>query len=125
MRRRRRTFAELLARSLVASGAVYAAVLGYVVPSALVLDAPGLSMPAGPCARTSSEVADRPEWKTGDAERFRGCVDMARWTEREVPDTVVVVSRRGRLARIPFDEAFRRATSPSERDDVQTIGACG
>ena len=47
MRRRQRTLAELLTRSLAASGLLYAVVIAYAVPATLVADAGGPLEPFG------------------------------------------------------------------------------
>lgn len=123
MRRRQRTLAELLTRSLAASGLLYAVVIAYAVPATLVADAGG--RPAYDAGTSSwSRSLDHPTWRRTHAQRFPGCVDMARWSASIVPATVVVVRRGGELERMDFDEAFRRATSPAAADDVWTIGAC-
>jgi hypothetical protein len=125
MRRRQKTFGELLTRSLAVAGLLYAVVIAYAVPTSLLAEVPGRPSPSVPGANPLSRTTDHPTWKPAHAERFPGCVDMARWEASAVPSTVVVVRRRGDLQRISFDEAFRRATSASAADDVWTIGACG
>lgn len=125
MHRRRRTLVELLTRSLAASGFVYAMVLAYVVPAALLSHEPPQALRLRPAPSALDQVRTLPAWNPAHAKRFPGCVDMARWSGSQVPATVVVVRRDGNLARLHFDEAFRRATSPSSADDVWTIGACG
>lgn len=124
MRRRQRTLAELLTRSLAASGLLYAAVIAYAVPATLVADADGRHEPFGAGTSSLSRTVDHPTWRRAHAQRFPGCVDMARWSASIVPATVVVVRRGGDIERMDFDEAFRRATSTSSADDVWTIGAC-
>lgn len=125
MHRRRRTLVELLTRSLAASGFVYAMVLAYVLPAALLNQQPVQPLHVRPAPSSLDQVTGLPKWKPAHAKRFPGCIDMARWSESQVPATVVVVRRDGDLARVHFDEAFRRATSSSAADDVWTIGACG
>lgn len=124
MRRRQRTLAEFLIRSLAVSGLVYAAVLTYAIASAL--------LPAGVVRPSPFEAEEnrlgqgpaQPTWRPAHESRFPGCVDMARWDQPTTPTSVVVVRRDGHPARIPFDEAFHRATSKSKADDVWTVGAC-
>ncbi|HSE07826.1 MAG TPA: hypothetical protein VLB29_04100 [Nocardioidaceae bacterium] len=123
MHRKKRTFAELLTRSLATAGLVYALVIAYAVPATLMADATGRD-PVVPGPSSSSQFLEHPTWRPADAARFPGCVDMARWTAAIVPSSVIVVRRSGELERMPFDEAFRRATSPSAADDLRTIGAC-
>jgi hypothetical protein len=125
MRRRQRTFAELLTRSLAASGLLYALVIAYAVPATVIAGATGGPEPFGSGASSLTRVIDHPVWRPAHARRFPGCIDMARWTASIVPTTVVVVRRDGDLERMDFDEAFRRATSPSAGDDVWAVGACG
>ncbi len=124
MRRRQRTFAELLTRSLAVSGLLYGLVIAYALPMSL---AQSSETPArlGPDASSLSQVTGHPGWRRGYAHRFGGCVDIAKWADSEVPTTVVVVRRDGGLERMLFDEAFRRAKSATAADDVWTIGACG
>ncbi len=124
MRRRQRTLAELLTRSLAVSGLLYAVVIAYAVPATLVADAGGRPEPFDAGTSSLSRAVDHPTWRRAHAQRFPGCVDMARWSASIVPPTVVVARRDGDLERMDFDEAFRRATSPSAADDVWTIGAC-
>lgn len=123
MRRRQRTLAELLTRSLAVSGLLYALVIVYAVPATLLADAPtaeGRDRGSGWLSR----LDDHPTWRPAHAERFPGCVDMALWDGPEVPGDVVVVGRDGEATRMSFDEAFQRATGSSGTDDVWTIGAC-
>lgn len=125
MHRRQRTFAEMLTRSLATAGLLYALVFAYAVPATLRAegaDQPGL---AGPDTSSLSGLTDHPAWRPAHANRFPGCIDMAKWASSQVPDAVVVVRRDGGLTRMSFDEAFRRANSGSLADDVWTIGACG
>lgn len=124
MHRRQRTFAELLTRSLATAGFLYALIFAYAVPASLLGESvrPGQSRPD---ASALTRPADRPRWNPAHADRFPGCVDMAKWRAASVPRTVVVVRRDGALARMPFEEAYRRARSGSAADDVFTIGACG
>jgi hypothetical protein len=49
---------------------------------------------------------------------------MAAWTRTQPPRTVVAMDRAGDLARLPFEKAYAKATSPSEADDVWILGAC-
>jgi len=122
MHRRQRTFAELLTRSLAVAGLVYAFVIAYAVPVTLLAETPGPSPTPG--ASPMSPYDGRATWKRAHAERFPGCVDMAKWTAAVEPRSVVVVRRGGDLRQMPFDEAFRRATSPSAADDVSVVGGC-
>lgn len=124
MHRRRRSFAELLTRSLATAGFLYALVLVYAVPASLLGGTPGRAGHASPDVSSLTRAADQPAWKHFHAARFPGCVDMARWQASDVPTTVVVVRRDGRLQRMTFGEAYHRATSSSAADDVWTIGAC-
>jgi hypothetical protein len=124
MRRRQRSFPELLTRSLAASGLLYAFVIAYVVPATLFFDSPRRPAPSHPGASPLSQEIDLPGWRATHVKRFPGCVDMASWPGPGVPASVVVVRRDGQLRRISFDEAFDRATSTSAADDVWTIGAC-
>jgi hypothetical protein len=123
MHRRQRTFAELLTRSLAVAGLVYAFVIAYAVPVTLLAETPGPMSPT-PGASPMSPYDSRATWKRAHAERFPGCVDMAEWTAAVEPRSVVVVRRGGDLRQMPFDEAFRRATSPSAADDVWVVGGC-
>lgn len=125
MHRRQRTFVELLTRSLAAAGLLYGLVFAYVVPANLMAQQYDLPMQQGPEASPSSRVKDEPRWMPAHADRFPGCVDVARWPSETGPASVVVVRRNGDLQRMSFDEAYRRATSDSAADDVWTIGACG
>jgi hypothetical protein len=125
MRHRQRTLGEHVSRSLAVAGLLYAAALAYVVPLALTADRPAdldLSVPGGPSSY--SRVLEHPAWRPALADRFPGCRDMASWTRTQVPRTVVAMDRAGDLARLPFDEAYAKATSPSEADDVWILGAC-
>ena len=123
MRRRQRTFAELLTRSLAAAGLVYALVIAYAVPATLLVDRDRPDPPGrGPSSLT--HAIDHPTWRATYAHRFPGCVDLADWDGVEVPTEVVVLRRDGEARRMSFDDAYRRATSPSSADDVWTIGAC-
>lgn len=117
-----RGFGELLVRSLVTSALLYAAVLGYAVPAALLAEEPGL--PTLHRFDGAGAGSGYPAWRPSYAEEFPGCVDMARWEGPGVPATVVVLRRDGALRRMPFETAFRRATSGNEADDVWTVGAC-
>lgn len=123
MRRRRRTFAEMLTRALATSGLVYALVMAYAVPATVLADAAERQAALAP-GPDSSSFAGHTSWRPDDAARFPGCVDMAQWTASLVPSSVIVVRRSGELEQMPFDEAFRRVTSPAVGDDVRTIGAC-
>lgn len=123
MGRRRRSFSEMLSRSLALSGLAYAAVIVYAVPATL------LSAESGPAAsgvggRALSQDMEDLAWRPAYAKRFPDCVDMARWEGVDVPKTVVVLRRDGGLGRMTFDEAFDRATSSDHADDVWTVGAC-
>jgi len=124
MHRRQRTFAELLTRSLAVAGLVYAFVIAYAVPATLLAETPGPSSPTRPGASPMSPYDSQVTWERAHAERFPGCVDMAEWTAAEEPSAVVVVRRGGGVRQMPFDEAFRRATSPSAADDVWVVGGC-
>jgi hypothetical protein len=124
MRRRQRSFAELLTRSLAASGLVYAFVIAYAVPATIFFDSPRRPAPSHPGANPLSLETGHPGWRQTHARRFPGCVDMATWPAADVPASVVVVRRDGRLRQISFDEVFDRAASASSADDVWTIGAC-
>jgi hypothetical protein len=124
MRRRRRSFTELLTRSLALAGLAYALVIAYAVPATVFFDRPSRPAPSYPGASHLSQETDVPAWRPTHAKRFPGCVDMASWPGTDVPTSVVVVRRDGQLRRISFDEAFDRATSTSAADDVWTIGAC-
>jgi hypothetical protein len=123
MRRRQRTFAELLTRSLAAAGLVYALVIAYAVPATLLVDRarPG---PPGQGPSSLTHATEHPTWRATYAQRFPDCVDLADWDSVGVPAEVVVLRRDGEARRMSFDEAYRRATSPSSADDVWTIGAC-
>ncbi len=125
MRRRQRSFVELLVRSLAFSGLLYAVVFVYAVQATLLSPDSGASASVDPGPGALDQLSALPTWRPVHAKRFPGCVDMARWTQSHVPASVVVVRRDGDLARLQFDEAFRRAKSPSSADDVWTIGACG
>lgn len=124
MRRRQRSFPELLTRSLAVSGLAYALVIAYVVPAALFFEQPSRPAPTHPGASPLSHAIDLPAWRPAQAKRFPGCVDMASWPGTGVPASVVVIRRDGRLMKMSFDEAFERATSGSAADDVWTIAAC-
>ncbi len=124
MRRRQRTFAETLARSLTVSGVLYALVTAYVLPVAMVSQGGDGRLGVRPDSGAGGQVSGQPSWRRVHADRFPDCVDIARWAAGDVPSTVVVVQRDGDLRRMSFDEAYRRATSPSAADDVWTIGAC-
>jgi hypothetical protein len=124
MHRRQRSFAELFTRSLAVAGLLYVLVIAYAVPVTLLFEAPPRPAPSHPGASPLSQDVDLPPWRPSYATRFPGCVDMAAWPGVDVPVSVVVVRRDGRLSRISFDEAFARATSTSSADDVWTIGAC-
>ena len=121
MRRRQRSFAELLTRALAVSGLVYALVAAYVV-SATLFAPPATQSQGGSDAVSPSQV--QPAWKPAYAARFRGCVDIEEWTMSDVPTSVVVVRRAGEVARMRFEEAFDRSRSASRADDVWTVGAC-
>jgi len=124
MRHRHRTLGEHVARALTFAGLLYIAVLAYVVPVAL-LEQPtdlDLTIPDGPSALSRS--LDHPGWGPSLAAQFPACADMASWTRSRVPRTVIVVDRERVVARIPFDEAYDRATSSSAADDVWIVGAC-
>lgn len=122
MHRRKRTFAELLTRSLATAGLLYALVFVYAVPATL------LRGPAPdevrPDVSSLTQPQGRPSWPRVRSDRFPGCVDVATWGASRVPRTVVVERRDGRLLRMPFAEAYRRARNASAADDVWTIGAC-
>jgi hypothetical protein len=124
MRRRQRGFVEILTRSLAVAGLLYAALIAYAVPATLLRVVPEPTPGLGADASRLSGPVNRPIWRASHADRFPGCVDMAQWTSKVVPSTVVVVRLDGRLQQMPFDEAFRRATSASSADNVWTIGAC-
>jgi hypothetical protein len=124
MHRRQRTFVELLTRSLAAAGLLYASIVVYAVPAYLLGESGGRSGSTGPDVSALNQEAVPRAWRPTHADRFPGCVDMAHWAGSEVPATVVVMRRDGEVRRMPFDEAFRRATSVSAADDVFTIGAC-
>jgi hypothetical protein len=117
-----RSFGELLVRSLAISGLLYAAVLVYAVPAMLLAEEPGLPTSHGPAGAGAG--SQHPTWRPSYAERFPGCVAMARWDGPGVPATVVVLRRDGALREMPFEAAFRRATSGNAADDVWTVGAC-
>ena len=124
MRHRHRRLGEHVARALTVAGLLYVAILAYVVPVA-VLEEPtdlDLTVPDGPSALRPA--LDHPGWGPALAERFPGCIDMASWTRTPVPRTVIVVDRERDVARIPFGEAYRRATSTSANDSVWIVGAC-
>jgi hypothetical protein len=123
MRDRQRTFAELLTRSLAVSGFLYALVIAYAVPATLLDEDPAPEAQA-PAPSRLSQTFDHPAWTSAAAKRFPRCIDMAEWPGDRPPGDVVVVRHDGRLARMSFDEAFHRATSPSAADDVWMIGAC-
>lgn len=125
MHRRQRTLVELLTRSLAAAGLLYGLIFAYVVPANLMAQQYEVPMRRAPHASPSSRVMDEPRWKPAHADRFPGCVDVARWPSETGPASVVVVRRNGDLQRMSLDEAYRRATSDSAADDVWTIGACG
>lgn len=125
MRREQRSLAELLTRSLVVSGVVYAAVILYAVPASLLASDNGRPAPLDGSGGSLSQATSQPSWKRVHAQRYPDCVDMAAWDAPAAPSSVVVVLRDGDLARMSFDEAFDRATSHSAADDVWTIGACG
>jgi hypothetical protein len=125
MHRRQRTFAELLTRSLATAGVLYALVFVYAVPVSLLAHSAVRPGHIEPDVSPLTRVTERPGWRSGHADRFPGCVDVAKWAASAVPATVVVVRRDGDLQRMPFGEAYRRATSASPADDVWTIGACG
>lgn len=124
MHRRQRTFAELLTRSLAVAGLVYAFVIAYAVPVTLLAEANGPSSTSRPGVSPMSPYEGHATWKRSYAKRFTGCVDMAEWTAAAEPRSVVVVRRGGDLRQMPFDEAFRRATSTSAADDVWVVGGC-
>lgn len=122
MRRRRRTLAEHVIRSLAASAVVYAAVAAYALPAALLAErgpdaTPGAGVMPGPGPR------DQPTWRPAYGDRYPGCENLADWAERSSPRTVVVVTRDGGLARLPFEDAFARATAGGV-DGVWAVGAC-
>ena len=121
MRRRQRSFAELLTRALAASGLVYALVAAYLV-SATLFVSPATQSQGGPDQANPSPA--HPLWKPAYGARFHGCVDIEAWTMSAVPSSVVVVRRTGEVARMRFDEAFERSRSESHADDVWTVGAC-
>lgn len=124
MHRRQRSLAQLLTRSLATAGFFYALVVVYAVPATLLGDRSESTGQASPDVSSLTRAADQPVWKHAHADRFPGCADIARWPGAEVPTAVVVVRRDGRLQRMAFGEAYRRATSASAADDVWTIGAC-
>jgi hypothetical protein len=117
-----RSFGELLVRSLAISGLLYSAVLVYAIPATLRAEEPGLPTSHG--REGAGAGRHYPTWRPSYAEQFPGCVDMARWDGPGVPATVVVLRRDGALRQMPFEAAFRRATSGSQADDVWTVGAC-
>lgn len=123
MRRRTRTLAETLARSLTVSGVLYTLITAYALSVAVVEHEGDGRLRLGP-QWSAGEVVGRPVWSQAHSQRFPDCVDIARWAAAESPSTVVVVERDGELRRMSFDEAYRRAISPSAADDVWTIGAC-
>ena len=49
---------------------------------------------------------------------------LSDWPGESPPRTVVVLTRDGGLARLPYGEAYRRTTTPASADDVWTVGAC-
>lgn len=124
MRRRQRTFAEQLSRSLTVAGLIYGLVIAYAVPATLMAPTAEQRIGLGPDASPLSGLTGKAWWKQRHADRFPGCVDMADWAHASVPETVVVVRRDGSLRRMSFEEAYRRARSVSAADDVWTIGAC-
>ena len=122
MRGCHRSLGDLLVRSLAISGLFYSAVLVYAAPATLLAEKPGL--PTSHAPEGAGAGSQYPSWRPSYAERFPGCVDMARWEGPGVPATVVVLRRDGALREMPFAAAFRRATSGNEADDVWTVGAC-
>jgi hypothetical protein len=125
MHRRQRTFAEMLTRSLASAGLLYALVFAYAVPASLLSKTADPGLGKAPDLSALTPETDGTRWMRAHAARFPGCVDVAQWAARRVPTTVVVLRRDGALQRMPFDEAYRRATSASAADDVWTVGACG
>lgn len=124
MRTKQRSFSETLARSLALSGLAYAAVIVYAVPATLLSAESEQPASEGAGHSRLSEVTEHLSWRPAYAKRFPDCVDMARWDGVDVPKTVVVLRRDGGLGRMTFDEAFERATSGNQADDVWTVGAC-
>ena len=124
MRRRQRSFGELVTRSLATAGLLYALVFAYAVPAYLLNHTADLQGPVRPDVSALTRPTAAPGWTRARAEQFPGCIDMAEWRASRVPATVVVVRRDGGLERMSFEEAYRRARSASAADDVLTIGAC-
>ena len=124
MRRGPRSFSETLTRSLALSGLAYAVVIAYAVPATLLSAESGQPASVGEGGSSLSRATQGFSWRPAYSKRFPDCVDIARWDGPEVPKTVVVLRRDGGLGRMTFDEAFDRATSPSQVDGGWTVGAC-
>ncbi len=116
--------ATTLRRRLV--GALGGATLMFLLVCAYVIPSQILAVRAadGDGSSRLDSVSRHPDWGARHARRFSGCVDIAAWTRPGVPSSVVVVRSSGRVAKMAFDEAFRRVTTHSPADDVWTIGAC-
>lgn len=125
MRRRGRTLGYFVARSLAAAGVLYALVLAYVVPVALVAGPPPAADLDHPGDSTFPTVPpDRTTWVPALERRFPGCEDMAEWSGEQEPATVVVARGDRKLAKVPFDRAYGRAREASATGEVRIIGAC-
>ncbi|HEU4511874.1 MAG TPA: hypothetical protein VFR87_02090 [Nocardioidaceae bacterium] len=124
MRTKQRSFSQTLTRSLALAGLAYAAVIAYAVPATLLSVESGQPASARGGHGVLNRVTEGLAWRPAYAKRFPDCVDMARWDGVDVPKTVVVLRRGGGLGRMTFDEAFDRATSSDQTDDVWTVGAC-
>lgn len=120
-RTRRRTFPELLTRSLAVSGLVYAMTAAYLVPATMLAQ----QVPSSPEPPSMFPHAwSHPGWQPSYDARFPGCVDIETWAGLEAPTAVVAVRRSGDAVRMPFDTAYERARSRSHADDVWTVGVC-
>lgn len=122
MRRRRLGFTEVLARSLTVAGAVYAVVLAYAVPQALLDDGRGHQGGAG-TSSLSQSLGD-PTWESAHGRRWPGCRALADWDPTRLPSTLVVVRRDGGEERMTLREVRRRTGTATTGDDVWPIGAC-
>lgn len=75
------------------------------------------------------EYAPNPvQWQPWMATAFPGCREWHEGVDgkpgTDIPTSLIVVGRSGEQRRMSLDEGWRRHNTPSEADDVWTIGGC-